>query len=326
MAASTLEMAKVIRALGAGIVLLGASAAWTGAAAETFSFGLWGDMPYEKANDAPKIPALIASINASNIAFSIYDGDIKDGSSKCTDNIYSDALSMFGQMKQPVVYIPGDNEWTDCHRTNNGGYDNLERLAFVRKTMFATPGSLGQSRMPMDHQGKPGEKYVENTRFVHRGVVFVGLNVPGSNNNKVLDEKDCTSKSARTQEHCAADNAEYVERDAANIAVDEGRVQGGKGAEGIRHRPGIPGRPRLRSSGNGGAGRAQECVGERLHGLPRGCRRGDGGIRWPSDTRARRYAFLQDGQAALLTHEGSCEPDQGPDVWQSVNPLATRRG
>jgi hypothetical protein len=217
MAASTLEMAKVIRALGAGIALLGASAAWTGAAAETFSFGLWGDMPYEKANDAPKIPALIASINASNIAFSIYDGDIKDGSSKCTDNIYSDALSMFGQMKQPVVYIPGDNEWTDCHRTNNGGYDNLERLAFVRKTMFAMPGSLGQSRIPMDHQGKPGEKYVENTRFVHKGVVFVGLNVPGSNNNKVLDEKDCTSKSARTQEHCAADNAEYVERDAANI-------------------------------------------------------------------------------------------------------------
>ena len=124
---------------------------------------------------------------------------------------------MFGQMKHPVVYIPGDNEWTDCHRTNNGGYDNLERLAYVRKTMFAALGSLGQTEMPMEHQGKLGEKFVENTRFVQKGVVFVGLNIPGSNNNKVLDEKDCTSKSARTLEHCAADNAEYAERDAANI-------------------------------------------------------------------------------------------------------------
>src|SRR5262249_8319242 len=70
----------------------------------------------------------------------------------------------------------------------------------------------------LEHQGKPGEKFVENVRFVHNGVMFVGLNVPGSNNNRVLDEKDCTTKSARTAAQCEADNAEYVERDAANIA------------------------------------------------------------------------------------------------------------
>jgi hypothetical protein len=53
---------------------------------------------------------------------------------------------------------------------------------------------------------------------MRHGVMFVGLNVPGSNNNKVMDDKDCTSKSARTPAQCAADNAEYAERDAANIA------------------------------------------------------------------------------------------------------------
>ena len=47
-----------------------------------FSFGLWGDMPYAKAGDGPKMPALLASLNASDIAFSVYDGDIKDGSSR----------------------------------------------------------------------------------------------------------------------------------------------------------------------------------------------------------------------------------------------------
>ncbi|MEY4750435.1 MAG: hypothetical protein RIQ60_2649 [Pseudomonadota bacterium] len=97
-----------------------------------YSFGLWGDMPYKKAGDGQKLPAVLASINRSDIAFSIYDGDIKDGSSKCTDDIYSDALKMFGSLAKPVVYIPGDNEWTDCHRLNNGGYDALERLAHIR--------------------------------------------------------------------------------------------------------------------------------------------------------------------------------------------------
>ena len=183
----------------------------------TFSFGRWGDMPYARAKDQPKIAPLIADMNAADIAFSVYDGDIKDGSSKCSDDVYTDAIKMFDALQKPAVYVPGDNEWTDCHRTNNGGYDNLERLDHLRKVMFAGPESFGATKMALDHQGKPGEKLAENTRFVHEGIVFVGLDVPGSNNNKVGD-KDCAAKSARTPAQCAADNAEYAERDAANIA------------------------------------------------------------------------------------------------------------
>lgn len=202
-----------------GVAGLFASLTLSGAHAETkFTFGLWGDMPYAKAKDQDKMPAVVDSINASDIAFSIYDGDIKDGSSKCTDEIYSDAIKMFNSLKQPTIYIPGDNEWTDCHRTNNGGYDQLERLGFIRKTMFATPNSFGQKTIALDHQGKAGEKFFENTRFVKEGIIFVGINMPGSNNNKVLDDKECTNKSARTPEMCAAGNKEYEERDAANVA------------------------------------------------------------------------------------------------------------
>lgn len=187
------------------------------AAAEPFTMGLWGDMPYAKSGDAPYIPALIEDMNASDIAFSIYDGDIKDGSSECVDTVYSDAVAMFNSLKKPVIYVPGDNEWTDCHRTNNGGYDNLERLGYLRKTMFAAPETFGMEKMTVEHQGAPGEKFAENTRFSRDGATFVGLNVPGSNNNKVNDDSACTRKSARTADQCAADNAEYAERDAANI-------------------------------------------------------------------------------------------------------------
>src|SRR5262249_36371340 len=158
-----------------------------------------------RSNDGPKMEPLRKDMNASDIVFSIFDGDIKDGSSKCTDEVYSQAVAYFNSFTVPVVYVTGDNEWTDCHRTNNGGYDNLERLDHIRKTMLTDTKSFGQSRLDLVHQGAPGQKFSENTRFVHEGIVFVGLNIPGSNNNKVLDDADCTKKSARTPAQCAAD-------------------------------------------------------------------------------------------------------------------------
>ena len=186
-------------------------------AAQPFVFGLWGDMPYAKSNDGVKMPALIKDMNQADLMFSIYDGDTKDGSSQCTDDVYRSAIALFDSFTAPVVYVPGDNEWTDCHRTNNGGYDNLERLSYLRKVMFSSLKSFGKRRMPLQHQAAAGEKYVENTRWMQNKVLFIGLNVPGSNNNRVHDEKECTSKSERTVEQCAADNAEYAERDAKNI-------------------------------------------------------------------------------------------------------------
>jgi hypothetical protein len=206
--------------LGAALIGLSGCATNTAQldAPGSYTFGLWGDMPYKKAGDDSRLPAVLASINRSDIAFSIYDGDIKDGSSKCTDDVYTDALKMFGSLVKPVVYLPGDNEWTDCHRSNNGGYNTLERLSHLRKVMYPTLDSLGQTTLALQHQGKaPGDKYVENVRFSKGPVVFVGLNVPGSNNNVVISAKDCSNKSVRKQEQCDAANAEYLERDAANI-------------------------------------------------------------------------------------------------------------
>lgn len=182
-----------------------------------YSFALWGDMPYAKNGDSPKIQALINDINASNVAFTIFDGDIKDGSSICDDSQYTNAIDRFNTFKKPMVYLPGDNEWTDCHRTNNGGYNNLERLTHIRQMMFNTPFSFGQKKMKLEHQGPLAGEYAENVRWKKGKVMFVGLNVPGSNNNKVSSDSECTSKSARSLDDCKADNAEYLARDAANI-------------------------------------------------------------------------------------------------------------
>lgn len=184
-----------------------------------FSFALWGDMPYAKNGDQRKISALIDSMNSAHVAFTVFDGDTKDGGSECSNDVIGrQAIERFNRVDAPTVYVPGDNEWTDCHRINNGGYNALERLDFIRRTLFSGTASFGGRTMRLEHQGAPGGAYSENTRWLRGGVVFVGLNVPGSNNNKVNDGKCLSRKSVRTQADCDADNAEYADRNAHNVA------------------------------------------------------------------------------------------------------------
>ncbi|MFI3216482.1 MAG: hypothetical protein QX192_06740 [Methylococcales bacterium] len=206
--------------------------------AETFSFAMWSDMPYVRNGDltpssftAPALDGstdgktplsrLTKSINDAKVSFTIFGGDTKDGSSLCTNKtLSSDAIEMFNSLAVPTVYVPGDNEWTDCHRTNNGSYNNLERLNFLRQSMFNTPKSFGgnvKTQLTLTRQGAPGGAYSENSRWTKGNVVFVTLNIPGSNNNKVTAGKCINANSARTQAECDADNAEYLERDAKNI-------------------------------------------------------------------------------------------------------------
>ncbi len=167
-----------------------------------FSIGLWGDAPYA-AEQVPRTTAMIADMNAAGLAFSVFDGDIKGGA-PCADRYYAEALARFNAFTHPLVYVPGDNEWTDCH---GAGQDPLERLAHLRRTFFTPPGrSLGQRTMALEHQEPP---HVENTRWQLGGVVFVALHVPGSNNGKVEDP-------ARPLAEREAANAEFRARDAAN--------------------------------------------------------------------------------------------------------------
>ena len=89
---------------------------------------------------------------------------------------------------------------------------------FLRRAMSGRPNTFARRRLTLTRQRGPGQTYPENIRFEHAGIVFVGINMPGSNNNLVLDGNDCVRGSVRTAADCEAANAEYGARDAANAA------------------------------------------------------------------------------------------------------------
>lgn len=154
------------------------------AGAQAISFGLFGDTPYthwEREN----LPDLMAEMDSESLAFVVHDGDIKSGSSPCSDDVLSDILGVFQSSATPLVYVPGDNDWTDCHRQNNGGYDPLERLAALRKRFFVDDMSLGKRKIPLQRQSSDAAfaQYRENVRWEAGGALFVGLNLPGGGNN-----------------------------------------------------------------------------------------------------------------------------------------------
>jgi hypothetical protein len=169
-----------------------------------YEIGLIGDMPYGPAGRA-QFPNVIADVNAHKLAFTTFDGDIKNGSERCDQPIYDAALANFNSFNDPLVYIPGDNEWTDCDRASNGSYDPNERLALVRRMFTSTPDSLGRRTIGLLRQ----DGYPENVRWQLGPVTYIGVNVPGSDNN--APQFDATGK------RIDGDLAEYTARNAANM-------------------------------------------------------------------------------------------------------------
>ena len=170
-------------------------------------FAVWGDAPYSEA-ERPLVARLAEEVNAADVAFTVNVGDLKGGGA-CDDAVYARAAATFGSFSAPLVYVPGDNEWTDCW---GGGRDPLERLSVLRRTMFPDGRSFGQRRLALEQQ-RPG--YPEHSRWQVGPVTAIGLHVVGSNNN--LARADAPGP-ARPPAARAAAEAEFRARDEAVAA------------------------------------------------------------------------------------------------------------
>ncbi len=191
---------RIVLAL-AGAFVLGLGPA----AAEPARFVVFGDMPYNWPRDLARFADLIEASNRLEPDFAVHVGDIKGGGSPCTEEAYRTVRDLLQRSEPPLVYTPGDNEWTDCRRTSAGGYDPAERLSVLRGLFFPPGQSLGRHAMALDLQSDEQgfAAYVENRRWRVGGVVFATLHVVGSNNNLGFD---------------AAGDAEHRERMRAVLA------------------------------------------------------------------------------------------------------------
>ncbi|MEF8723616.1 MAG: metallophosphoesterase family protein [Candidatus Accumulibacter delftensis] len=151
----------------------------SGLHAETWRFAVIGDVPYNSYEES-QLPLMLDDIAAEHPQFIVHAGDFKSSSKPCSDALFRDRRTLFDASQVPLIYVPGDNEWTDCRRLAAGGFDPLERLQKLRELFFATPRSLGRQTLAVEQQ--PGA-YPEQLRWRLGPVLFVSLNVPGSNNN-----------------------------------------------------------------------------------------------------------------------------------------------
>src|SRR4051794_24588888 len=178
-----------------------------------------GDTPYGQPQ-IDRFPGDVAQINADpDVSRVIHLGDIKNGSSRCDTSYFRLIRSDFDGFADPLVYTPGDNEWTDCHRANNGGYQpagatppgaESARLETQRSTFFDRPGPTRGRPARVDGQSAA---FVENVSWSQAGVTWGTLNVPGSNNDLAPWFGD-----AETDAQKAAQEHESESRLAADLA------------------------------------------------------------------------------------------------------------
>jgi hypothetical protein len=165
------------------------------AAADVFDFGIVGDIPYTRAQEA-EYARVIADMNARSLAFVAHVGDMMFDPRPYernpalarmpgTDENYAYVLGTFQSIRHPVVLTPGDNDWSDVVQYKKVKLDPLERLQKLRGMFYPQGRSLGQRTMAVESQAQdPAHaKFVENLTWKVQGLRVVTLHIVGSDDN-----------------------------------------------------------------------------------------------------------------------------------------------
>lgn len=203
----------MLRTILAATVLLLAGCAQRGPApaAGSFSFALVGDVPYNAAAE-PRLEQMLRQIDDDpSVRLVLHVGDLKGSDEPCSDELLRRRLAQLQAVRKPLVYTPGDNDWTDCHRAGAGGHAPLERLDALRRLAWPDPGhSMGRAPIALQSQ----EGFPENARFTYGRMAFVTLHVIGSNNGLEPWRAPAAQAGGRRDEQSSA----FARRQAANLA------------------------------------------------------------------------------------------------------------
>ena len=155
-----------------------------------------GDQKLQQSFEFKATPGFINAINADpDVQAVVHVGDIHSGQETCREDYDRDIFDLWKGYTEPLVYTPGDNEWSDCSKLPGQApaTNPWTNLQLVRSIFFANPGyTLGQNPMKVTTQadvaargnGNPDDSaFVENVNFVKGGTLFITLNLPGGSNN-----------------------------------------------------------------------------------------------------------------------------------------------
>jgi hypothetical protein len=213
--------AALLLALATGPALAGNGAPDSAGSANVLTLAVFGDAPYGTTpTDTAELeatPAFIDAINADpKVDLVVHVGDIHSGKQYCTEAYDRAVFGLWSAFKDPLVYTPGDNEWTDCHKIAEGGGkwnaatqqvdfardasgalvdyaggDPVANLALVREVFFPRPGTtLGGRPKQVFSQAQyfdpmhPADaQFVENVIWMQSRTLFVVIDLPGGSNN-----------------------------------------------------------------------------------------------------------------------------------------------
>ncbi len=129
-------------------------------------FSAMGDVPYGS-SEVPTLQRQIRDHNKYSPAdFMVHIGDIKSGSSSCTEALCRDMAGWMRALAVPTYILPGDNETTDCSNPSQ---------AWTYWARYFTDFDAGFCGAPVTaHQSVRHE----NWSFITKGVLCLGIDLP----------------------------------------------------------------------------------------------------------------------------------------------------
>jgi hypothetical protein len=190
-----------IAAVGVVVATIPFAAVTASASRGSLTVAVYGDSPYGKSEYLPGsqkgdtaqqglTPGFVSSINNDAAVSQVFHvGDIHSGKEFCTSAYDNAVASFWTGFTKPLVYTPGDNEWTDCHKATSaaapgegGGFysagvlnyigtggvttdptqsvdysagNPVDNLNLVRSIFFAKPGqTLGSGTLKVVSQAR----------------------------------------------------------------------------------------------------------------------------------------------------------------------------
>ncbi|HEX4880535.1 MAG TPA: metallophosphoesterase [Limnobacter sp.] len=166
--------------LGA-IPALASQAGPTEAPQTVMAFGLMGDQPYSPWFEQATTELIQHMNQDPEIDWIVHVGDIKGSTEPCSNALLQQRIDQLQRSTKPLVLVPGDNEWTDCHRPASGNFDPQERLEHLRQVAYSATSSLGRPHLQLLTQRDAG--FPEHAMWTEAGTLFMTFNIPGSNND-----------------------------------------------------------------------------------------------------------------------------------------------